>query len=272
MGFEPDQQPSRLESVNEFKDRMRSALEEAKATLVKSKDDMVRYYNQKRTAAPTYKPGDKVYLDAGDIQTTCPSKKLSHKRLGPFSIERQVGNGAYRLCLSPSMSRLHPVFNVVKLTPAVDDPIQGRQIPPPPPPEIVDSEEEWDVEEILDSKVINRKLRYLIKWKDYGIEHNSWEPWDTPDLLADFYQKHPGAARHIRSIEFQSIPFRSIEVPRRHFLKGGVDVRGLPFPTTDPVRVRVRVHAQARKPTYPVYVPPHKRPNWICPWLDLSTS
>jgi hypothetical protein len=29
--------------------------------------------------------------------------------------------------------------------------------------EIIDGEEEWVVEEILDSKVINRKLRYLIK-------------------------------------------------------------------------------------------------------------
>jgi Chromo (CHRromatin Organisation MOdifier) domain len=225
MTFEPDQQLSRLESVNEFKDRMRSALEEAKAALVKLKDDMARYYNQRRSAAPVYKPGDKVYLNASDIQTTRPSKKLSHKRPGPFAIERQVGNGAYRLRLPPSMSRLHPVFNVVKLTPAMvptDNPIPGRRIPPPPPPEIVDGEEEWMVEEILDSKVlINRKLRYLIKWKDFGIEHNSWEPWDNvhaPDLITDFYRKHPGAARHIRSIEFRSIPFRSIEVPRRHFL------------------------------------------------------
>jgi uncharacterized protein YfaS (alpha-2-macroglobulin family) len=97
MGFEPDQQLSWLESVNEFKDRMRSALEEAKADLVKLKDDMAKYYNQKRSAAPTYKPGDKVYLDTSDVQTTRSSKKLSHKHLGPFSIERQVGNGAYRL-------------------------------------------------------------------------------------------------------------------------------------------------------------------------------
>ena len=245
MGFEPGQRPSRLESVNEFTDRMRNTLEEAKAALVKSKDDMARYYNQRRTAAPAYKPGDKVYLDASDIQTTRPSKKLSHKRLGPFRIERQVGNSAYRLQLPVSMSRLHPVFNVVKLTPAVDDPFPGRRIPPPPPPEIVDGEEEWVVEEILDSKVINRKLRYLIKWKDFGIEHNSWEPWDNvhaPDLVAEFYRNHPGAARHIRGIEFQSIPFRSIEVPGRHFLKGGVDVRGLPTASR-----------------CPLYIPPHRR-------------
>jgi hypothetical protein len=63
-------------------------------------------------------------------------------------------------------------------------------IPPPPPPEIIEGEEEWVVEKILNSKVINRKLQNLVKWKDFGIEHNSWEPHDNvhaPDLVADFH-------------------------------------------------------------------------------------
>jgi len=90
MGFEP-QQTSQLESVNEFMDRMKLVLEEAKAAPTKTKDDMARYYNQKLLLAPTYKPGDLVYLDASDISTTCPSRrKLSHRRLGPFPVERQL--------------------------------------------------------------------------------------------------------------------------------------------------------------------------------------
>jgi hypothetical protein len=211
MGFEPDQPRSHVESVNEFTDRIKNALEEAKAALAKSKDDMAKYYDRKRTPAPEYAPGDKVYLDASDIQTTRPSKKLSHRRLGPFPIVKKVGNGAYRLRLPPSMSRLHPVFNVVKLTPAPDDPIEGRRLRPPPPPELVDGEEEWIVEEILDSKVINRKLRYLVKWEGFGIEHNSWEPWDyihAPELVTNFHRKFPGAARRIRAADFTSLPFR----------------------------------------------------------------
>jgi hypothetical protein len=48
---------------------MKSMLEEAKVALAKSKDDMARYYNRKRTKAPEYQLGDKVYLDASDIQT-----------------------------------------------------------------------------------------------------------------------------------------------------------------------------------------------------------
>src|SRR5271163_1772770 len=122
MGFEPGQRRSHLESVNEFKERMKDALDEAKAALTQSKEDMTRYYNRNRTPAPDYQPGDKVYLDASDIQTTRPSKKLSHRRLGPFKVIRKVGNGAYRLKLPPSMSQLHPVF---KLMPAPSDPIPG---------------------------------------------------------------------------------------------------------------------------------------------------
>ena len=161
-------------------------LEEVKAALAKSKDDMARYYNQRRIPASMYKPGDKVYLAVSNICTTRPSKKLSHKCLGPYLVERSVSTcGAYHLRLPFSMRCLHPVFNVINLMPATDDPIPGRRIPAPPPPEIIDGEEEWVVEEILDSKVVNRKLQYLVKWKDFGIEHNSWEPWDNvhaPDL------------------------------------------------------------------------------------------
>jgi len=125
MGFEPDQPRSHVESVNEFKERMTDTLEEAKAALAKSKDDMMLYYIQKWTPALEFKAGDMVFLDASDVQTARPLKKLSHWRLGPFLIDSQVGNGAYRLRLPPSMSRLHPVFNVVKLSLAPPDLIPG---------------------------------------------------------------------------------------------------------------------------------------------------
>jgi hypothetical protein len=38
---------------------------------------------------------------------------------------------------------------------------------------VEDEEEEWDVEEILDSRVISKgQLEYLIKWLDFGLEDN----------------------------------------------------------------------------------------------------
>jgi len=197
MGFEP-QQPSQLESVNEFTDWMKLALEEAKAALSKAKDDMARYYNQRRLPSPTYKLGDMVYLDASDISTTRPSRKLSHQRLGPFPVERQVSQHAYKLQLPFSMRCLHLVFNVVKLTTTPADPITGRHPTPPPPPEVIGGEEEYLVAEILDSKMFCRRLKFKIKWEGYGPEHDSWEyvaEVHAPERVMDF--RHPAAPRQI---------------------------------------------------------------------------
>jgi len=190
MGFEPSQAPSRLETVNEFTEWMKSTTEEAKSAIRKAQEDITRYYNRKRTLAPVYKPEDWVYLDASDIKTTHPSPKLLHRRLGPFEIERQVGLLAYRLKLPCGMRQLHPVFNVVKLSAAPEDPILGRRPQTLPPPIVVDGEEEWEVEEILDSCWHRKRFQFLVKWKGFSREHNSWEATSNvkaPDLVAEYY-------------------------------------------------------------------------------------
>jgi len=229
MGFEPQQNPSGLETANEFTERMRTAIDEAKSTIHKAQDDIKRYYNRRRTPAPVFKPGDKVFLDASDIWTTRPSQKLSHRQLGPFVVERQIRPMAYRLRLPHWMKQLHPVFNIVKLTPAPDDPIAGRKTEGHPLPIVIDGELEWEVEEILDSRWHRERFQYLIKWKGYGRKHNSWESTSEvsmPELTAEFYRKHPGAPRHIRRTEFDSIFHSESITSRRSNLEGGVNVRG----------------------------------------------
>jgi len=99
-----------------------------------------------------FKPGDQVYIDTSDIKTTCLSLKLSHRRLGPFEIECQVRPLAYRLKLSHGIRQSHLVFNVVKLSATPEDPIPERKPQAPPPSIVVDREEKWKVEEILDSR------------------------------------------------------------------------------------------------------------------------
>ena len=49
------------------------------------------------------------------------------------------------------MKQLHPVFNVVKLTPALDDPITGHTMENNLLPIVINREAEWEVEKILDS-------------------------------------------------------------------------------------------------------------------------
>ncbi|KAG5727755.1 hypothetical protein E4T56_gene20806 [Termitomyces sp. T112] len=175
MGFEPRARPSENNSVNKFVNQMRRAQEEAKAALVKAKEDMAQYYDHRQTPAPVYKPGDHVYLDSSDIKTTRPSLKLSHRHLGPFMVEK-------------------------KLFPAPKNPIPGHHPKPPPPPVLVNDEEEYEVEEILDSRVFLGKLQFKVKWKGYGIEDISWEPQanvHAPGLVWDFYHRHPNAPKAI---------------------------------------------------------------------------
>ena len=89
-----------------------------------------------------FNPGDKVFLDASDIHTIHPSQKLLHRQLGSFVVEQQIGPMAYRLRLLHRIKQLYSVFNIVKLTPAPDDPITGCMIEDYPPPIVIDGEVE----------------------------------------------------------------------------------------------------------------------------------
>jgi len=64
------------------------------------------------------------------------------------------------------------------------------------------------VKEILDSCWHWRRFQFLVKWKGFSKEHNSWEAASNvkvPDLIAEYYQKHPAAPRHIHQIDFNAI-------------------------------------------------------------------
>jgi len=127
------------------------------------------------------------------------------------------------------MRQLHPVFNIVKLSAAPEDPILGRKPQAPPPPIVVDEEEKWEVEEILNSRWHWRRFQFLVKWKGFNREHNSWEVVSdvkAPDLVVEHYQKHPATPRYICQTDFDTIFNPRTIASRRSNLGGGVNVRG----------------------------------------------
>jgi hypothetical protein len=65
--------------------------------------------------------------------------------------------------------RVHPVFHVSLLESRADDPYPGQRLEPLPPVKI-DGEQEWFVDEVLDTRMHRGQLQYLIKWTG----------WDQP--------------------------------------------------------------------------------------------
>ncbi len=99
------------------------------------------------------------------------SKKLSNKFEEPFRIIKIVSSHSYQLELLDDWF-CFDVFHTYLLHSATNDPLP-EQIPSAPFP-IVFAEEvlSWEMNEILNSRVKNSQLEYLIKWT--GIEENSW--------------------------------------------------------------------------------------------------
>ena len=108
------------------------------------------YADRHRKPDPNWKQGDKVWLIPRNIRTTRPAKNLDYKKLGPFRILAKIGMQAYKLDLPDSM-KVHPTFHVSLLETYQDNPLPS-QVKPPPPPIEIDGNEEYELEEILDSR------------------------------------------------------------------------------------------------------------------------
>lgn len=206
MGFEPPlSQPEDLsrhrliqhQAAEDFATRMETINDCLRTEMQYAQSVYEDQANSSRAPAPAYKVGDKVWLNTRNIHTERPSKKLDWKATGPHSVKAVISPYAYELDLPSSMKELHPVFHTSLLRPATDDPLPG-QINAAPPPVVVNGEEEWEVDEIYDSKIVHRQLQYLVKWTGDNVP--SWQPassvTNATDLLTDFHQRYPNKPGH----------------------------------------------------------------------------
>jgi chemotaxis protein CheY-P-specific phosphatase CheC len=188
--------PVSTPSAKAYAESLRSIHDQLIDNLKSAQDHQARYYDAKHKPM-SFNVGDKVWLLSTNIRTERPSKKLDWKRLGPFPITKRIGTQAYKLQLPKSM-RIHPVFHVSLLEPYKTSSIPNRTRPPPPPITI-DSQQEFEVDQILNSKYEGKQLKYLIKWKGCPISDNSWEPdhflKNCRELVKAFHDRYPSKPR-----------------------------------------------------------------------------
>ena len=147
----------------------------------------------------SYAPGNKVWLNSKYIKTK-RNRKLEAKFFGLFRVLHPVGKQVYKLEL-PKKWKIHNVFHVSLLE---QDTTRKRRVDDENVElDAGDKNGKYKVEAIWDSEVYAREsesghllgLYYLVLWKGYLEEENTWEPASAVQhlkkLISLFHKNHP---------------------------------------------------------------------------------
>jgi len=174
MGFE-GRKKGKYAGAEKFVEKMKEIQEEAKAVLGKAQEDMKKYANKKRSDAEEYKVGDLVMLSTKDLKYQMVGRrteKLTKRFVGPYKVKEIISSNAVRLEL-PSTVKIHSVVNVSRIRRYVGQ-VEGQK-KEQPALVIIKGKEEWEVERILNKRQVRGKDKYLVRWKGFTAESNTWE-------------------------------------------------------------------------------------------------
>jgi len=174
MGFDI-RKKRKNEKAEEFVRDMKKRHEEVRAALVKSQEEMKRQTDKSKKEAKEYRVGDKVLISTKDFSMELMkrmTKKLMEKFIRLYVVRKIVSENVVELEL-PASLRIHPVVNVRRIV-KYREQVEGQKKIPLPPVEIA-GEKEYKVEEILDRQEKRGKMKYLVKWKEYTAEENTWK-------------------------------------------------------------------------------------------------
>jgi hypothetical protein len=175
-------------SANSLIKELEEIWKEAKAAL-EMNNDMMRSRGEQKKMKEDFKPGDSMWLEATNIHSNQPSRKLDNKRYGPFKVEEKVSDWAYRLKL-PETWAIHNIFHSTFLTRTHTVEFDSQKKLMPPPPDIIEEEEEYKIEEICGHRRKGRGTQHLVHWKGYRNEDDTWLPrsslGNAEELLSDY--------------------------------------------------------------------------------------
>ncbi|KAK8916151.1 hypothetical protein KSP39_PZI023352 [Platanthera zijinensis] len=126
------------ESAESFAQHLHELHESVRRRISTSNDNYKTHADQRRRER-IFNIGEQVMVRVRPERLPSgPAKKLSARRMGPFSVISRIGTNAYRLDIPASMG-IHPVFNIEDLTPYYEphdygDPSSGSDPPSFPLP------------------------------------------------------------------------------------------------------------------------------------------
>lgn len=161
---------------------MQTAVTHAKRCMEAAQQRQKHYADAKRKPVK-FEIDQLVWLSTKNLTlASTGARKFMPRFVGPFKVIAIINEVAVKLELPPTM-KIHDVFHVALLKPFKTD---GRQALPPPPV-IINGQEEFLVEQILQHRQRKRGNKtiteYLVKWVNEGPEHNDWIT--EGDLTAD---------------------------------------------------------------------------------------
>lgn len=183
----------KIPAAEDLAKRIKYVSDEAKAMINIAQERYKEQADKSRGIDPDFSVGDMVWLNRKNMKTDRPAKKLDWRYLGPYKVLEKVGR-AYRLEI-PKTWEIHPVFHSSLLEKVGEDNYDREPIPQPP--EIINNEEEWEVEKILNSKIKRGKTEYLVRWKGFTTKSDEWVPFkdieNAQDMVNAFHELNPGA-------------------------------------------------------------------------------
>ena len=223
MGFE-GRRKGKYEAAGKFVERMKKIQEEAKVALGKAQKEMKKFANRRQGEGEEYKVGDLVLLSTKDLKWQMKgrrSEKLTECFVGPYKVKGIVSSNVIELEL-PKSIKIHPVVNVSRVR-LYKPQIEGQK-KISPKPVIIEGEEEFEVEKILNKRMIREKEKFLVRWKGYMAEEDTWESRENlenaKELVEEFERIYREEVEELRQQEQEEEEKEfSWELPREFIAK-----------------------------------------------------
>jgi len=165
MGFEI-RKKGKLEGAKEFAERIKKMQKEAQAVLKKAQEEMKRQVDRKKGKAEKYQEEDLVLLSTKDLKWQMKERrmeKLTERFVGPYKVKRIVSTNVVELELLRTV-KIYPVVNISRIR-RYKEQVQGQK-KQPDLPVIIEGEEEYEVEKVINKRKRYGKWEYLVRWKN----------------------------------------------------------------------------------------------------------